>query len=357
MLESQLASIVWTIPNFRRVSQKTTSPVFGPKDCQWELTLYPVSSNSGRPSHIGLFLDCAVNAAELSNISRPIDSFMLQICKRNSNEPLIIKERTPRNTDGFGVGYSHPKSWGWASMLPVESLEDILGVEDTVTIVGQVVWHGQCKLMELVRASTSPIPRQTSIFMSQWCSDVQFVFQSCINGGESSDNQAESNSRHIIHAHKAVLASASDYFYAMFHSNCLEGHDSPASSASVVEITNFSANAIHEMLNFIYNSALSEKSESFEARVELLHLADCYMLHGLHAHIGTLMMQNDITDENCLEILELSHQYSSTSKIFKHACLEYCIDCIGQLKKTRQLNQWIMTTACRELIAEIVVRI
>lgn len=185
MLKENRACITWTIPQFLRISSKTSSSEFGTESCLWELTIYPEGNGQTRGTHIGLFLDVVRSEKERqlgSAWRRPIVSFKLSVMSRSLREPLISKERHPANTEGYGQGFSHPRSWGWAAMLPKSRLSEVLAPNDTLAIRGEVVWHDTAELSSLVKQACSFAVGSgasfSSLLLSEWLSDVTFIVAS-----------------------------------------------------------------------------------------------------------------------------------------------------------------------------------
>ncbi|KAJ3118690.1 hypothetical protein HDU96_010020 [Phlyctochytrium bullatum] len=270
---------------FRRQTAKLVSPAFGPPGCLWELTLYPEGHGQTRGTHLALYLDVVKSEDEMAQgdaFSRPIVSFHLAIMKRGSrDEYLVQKEREPANRDGFGAGTSHPKSWGWATMLPVSRLQDAITADGTLAVYGEVVWYqprgAMARIMD--RLGNPPEPSSERLLFSNILADVVFAVYGPARAGEEeevdNDDEAEehdtknpvivdglppsrkrklgdlddidtgqqsnenlgpqldsltqrsytrtptirtrpSRCRKLIAAHRAILASRSDYYYTMF---------------------------------------------------------------------------------------------------------------------------------------------
>ncbi|KAJ3328747.1 hypothetical protein HDU76_009360 [Blyttiomyces sp. JEL0837] len=192
MLKETQATILWCIPHFRRHTAKISSPVFGPSSCQWELSLYPEGHGPTRGTHIGLFLDVVKSDTEKSQgdqYSRPLLSFKLSILRRGNRdaEPVVHKERDPANGDGFGNGFSHPRSWGWAAMLPVNRLGEALTGEGTLVVYGEVVWQGPGEISGLLGRVARCWPSGRRLLFCDVLSDVVFLAKEVCESDEEEE--------------------------------------------------------------------------------------------------------------------------------------------------------------------------
>ncbi|KAI8847544.1 hypothetical protein BC829DRAFT_238798 [Chytridium lagenaria] len=97
--------------------------------------------------------------------------------KGSRDEYLVQKEREPANRDGFGAGTSHPKSWGWATMLPTSKLQDALSPDGTFTIYAEVIWYqrrgAMAKIMD--RLSQGAEPSSQRLLFNDTLADVIFA--------------------------------------------------------------------------------------------------------------------------------------------------------------------------------------
>ncbi|KAI8915731.1 hypothetical protein EDD86DRAFT_2490 [Gorgonomyces haynaldii] len=368
MLETLTASLSWSVTGFSRLNARVVSPTFGPPDHLWEVSLYPEGSGTTRGTHVGLYLDCVRSQKETNDPQwkRPIMMFRLAIHRSGSQQFLVVKERFPQNQEGFGEGFSHPKSWGWATMLSIAQLSEAL-LDDTLTIYAQVMWHQSTSLVGLISQAGVLDTRESPLLFSEWMSDVIFVCRqppvdvkrdlsegmrrtSIGSSGESLAQDPILLSDHTtIHAHRAILASHSDYFAAMFRSGCQEG----TGHITRIEIQDFDAQDIQYMLEFIYNGKLNEQPTTFQKRCKLLELADRYQLPTLYSTIGTMIMDQDVTLETCLDVLELAQLFSSTSTQLKYACLGFVRSHLETLKSSPVFQNWVKTTEQRELVVDL----
>ncbi|KAJ3021533.1 hypothetical protein HKX48_008295 [Thoreauomyces humboldtii] len=513
MLQEVQATLTWAIPSFRRQTNKITSPVFGPGACTWELSLYPEGHGQTRDTHMGLFLDVVkteVEKAQGEAWCRPITSFRLSVMKRDTRTPVVMKEREPAGQEGFGKGFSHPRSWGWAALLPLNRLSEAATSDGTLIVHAEVVWQQRAELVGLLELQNRDVPSSGGLLFNWRLADVTFVVappsveESVASVGtirdakrgssiqlidydeqggeleeedvqesvmadqtirttgtlrkagvmtiqdvEADDGQsihvddesaAESSGlgyyeesitssapdhktpgldaaaehlmpsiqtlrspvtkipevfdrpssttsstaslptipigqQHpptctnpssgfsstsssvtpstVIPAHRAILASRSDYFSAMFSSGLREAGGADFSQPSVVEIHDFSAFAVRAMLEFIYTGRLLVPPADLSARSELIRLSDRYQLSQLHNYIGAMVLEKDLTLDVALEILELADVYSSASGELKTACLGYVRENIGKLKIRDSFKNWVRSTDRRDLMVEL----
>ncbi|KAJ3162340.1 hypothetical protein HDU86_004820 [Geranomyces michiganensis] len=518
MLQEVQATLTWAIPSFRRQTNKITSPVFGPAACAWELSLYPEGHGQTRDTHMGLFLDVVKTEPEKAQgeaWSRPITSFRLSVMKRDSRVPIVMKEREPAGLEGFGKGFSHPRSWGWAALLPLNRLSEATTSEGTLIVHAEVVWQQRAELVGLLESQARDVPSSGGLLFNWRLADVTFIVvqrpsdSSQYGAGVGSDtnigiggiethegvalreaedrdtdtvlvddgqsgvprldmimqqhdtddsllgdeSEAESSglgyyeepasmdaskpgqpvdgppsgdvnaalrarrskppgaggvfdgpthrpssttsstaslpavippniihhagaaaavtgmSNHVpllrthsnaqgfpaatIPAHRAILASRSDYFSAMFSSGLREAGGTDFSQPSVVEIHDFSVFAVRAMLEFLYTGRLAIPPSDRTSRGELIRLADRYQLAALHSYVGAMILEKDLNLDIALEILELADVYSSASGELKTACLGYVRENIGKLKIRDSFKDWVRSTDRRDLMVEL----
>ncbi|KAL2917421.1 hypothetical protein HK105_203086 [Polyrhizophydium stewartii] len=234
MLKELRASLVWVVPQYPRQTGKITSPVFGPPDCAWELSIFTEGSGATRNTHFALFLDVVLSESEAASAgrwSRPIEHFNLKVLRRGSSrEALVAKERTPRGAQGFGAGFAHPHSWGWNAMMPVARLPEALGPDDSLVISAEVVWLQSAELAGLlgvanshsalahahaIHAAHGPLPlaagaapraprgTEDDLLFSDWLADVEFVVRHrpppppSVSGSETHQHQHQHQHQHL----------------------------------------------------------------------------------------------------------------------------------------------------------------
>ncbi|KAJ3300009.1 Radial spoke head 14 [Borealophlyctis nickersoniae] len=353
---------------------------------------------------MGLFLDVVKSEADKAlgdAWSRPLVFFRLSVLKKNTRETVAHKEREPAGQEGFGNGFSHPRSWGWAAMLPLARLGEALTADGTLVVHAEVCWQNRAELVGLLNIAAKSCPSSGGLLFSERLSDVRFrvmertpeessmAGEPMDDGGDEisgrspsessgAEDEDDSNSGEeslgrsaepgrangreegkmrtlsmgkmvSIPAHRAILASRSDYFSTMFSSGLREGQ----SQDSIVDIPDFSASAVRAMLEYLYTGRLATSPADRPSRAELIRLADRYQLSGLHNYIGAMMMEKDLSLDSAVDLLELADIYSSASGELKAACLGFVKENISKLKIREPFREWVRGTDRRDLLVEL----
>lgn len=110
---------------------------------------------------------------------------------------------------------------------------------------------------------------------------------------------------HNFQAHKSILATRSPVFAPMFE------HPLKENLSDVVKITDIEPDVFQEVLRYIY-SGLIPKERMDEKAVEILAVADKYMLNTLKVECEDYLMQR-MTSENCIKILALDDFHPATN--------------------------------------------
>ena len=125
--------------------------------------------------------------------------------------------------------------------------------------------------------------------------------------------------------HKAILASRSPVFLAMFEANMKE------KETNTVAIDDFKAKVVAEMLNFIYTGNVSSQDTLSEIAAELLAAADKYQLDILKS-ICEEGLCSILKVTNCVEYLVLGNMYQ-TFKL-KRMALSLVVENVDSITET-----------------------
>ena len=121
-----------------------------------------------------------------------------------------------------------------------------------------------------------------------------------------------------IPAHRAVLASCSQYFRAMFKDSNCSGHYKEKSQISI-KISNVPSTGIKLLLEFIYTSKLE---------LNLMNIHDV-LAAANYIHLETVIeaclsyLETELDLENCIDILVIAENYSLKSlseKVYHFIC-------------------------------------
>ncbi|XP_065676838.1 kelch-like protein 12 isoform X1 [Hydra vulgaris] len=127
---------------------------------------------------------------------------------------------------------------------------------------------------------------------------------------------------HEFSAHKIILASCSDYFYAMFNGNMKE------SKEKIIEINSVSLDVMKLVLNFIYTGSIQLSNDNVE---DVLQAANLMLIKSLK-DVCCRFLETLLTVNNCLGMQKFSESYAcenlfSITTNFIHENFGYVMDC------------------------------
>ncbi|KAJ3286195.1 hypothetical protein HK104_009145 [Borealophlyctis nickersoniae] len=129
----------WDIPSFLQLTEdEALSQPFGTADCQWRIQLFRQGNKEGQGTHLSAFLIPHKSEREIAlgdSWSRPIVSLTIKIRTSNSAEVVISKTLTGGYIYG-GVNLST----GWAQLVELSRLNEILDWYGTLSIQAEVMW-------------------------------------------------------------------------------------------------------------------------------------------------------------------------------------------------------------------------
>ena len=129
----------------------------------------------------------------------------------------------------------------------------------------------------------------------------------------------------FFQAHKIILASCSDYFYAMFNGNMKE------SKEKVIEINGCQVDIMHLVLNFVYTGSIPLHTENVESVLQAANLmlikslkdVCCRFLETLLSVTNCLGMQKFADSYACEELLSKTTKFISENFGYVVECDEF----------------------------------
>jgi hypothetical protein len=128
---------------------------------------------------------------------------------------------------------------------------------------------------------------------------------------------------HLIHLHKIVLCSQSDYMKAMLLGSFME------SKKSQVEINEENPDSFMVFLESFYKDQVEKNVDKL---LELLILSDKYLFYELKNYLQVLLDEK-LQIKNVCEVLDVSDTYNAP--ILKKSCLRYISQNLNRVKQTR----------------------
>jgi len=118
----------------------------------------------------------------------------------------------------------------------------------------------------------------------------------------------------IIRAHSFVLATSSAFFEAALSKEWMERN------SGQMELKSCSFGALEVAVNFMYHQPIPN---GFSGNIELLHLADMFMMNDLKEEAAT-QLARILSEENYLETSQAAELYHAESLIFE--CAEFVLE-------------------------------
>jgi hypothetical protein len=128
---------------------------------------------------------------------------------------------------------------------------------------------------------------------------------------------------HLIHLHKIVLCSQSDYMKALLLGSFME------SKKSQVEINEENVDSFMVFLESFYKDQVEKNVVKL---LELLILSDKYLFYELKNYLQVLL-DDKLQIKNACEVLDVSDTYNAP--ILKKSCLRYISQNLNRVKQTR----------------------
>lgn len=127
-----------------------------------------------------------------------------------------------------------------------------------------------------------------------------------------------------LYAHKAILASRSEYFYTIFISPFKE------SQQLEINIQNVDLSAFKKLIQYLYHTMTLE---SVEESANILELADRFGIPSLVEECY-LFLEKNLEFETCCELLEFSNLYTCPTVDFRLSCLTFIMQNFQQVCET-----------------------
>ncbi|KAL7298670.1 hypothetical protein TKK_0008434 [Trichogramma kaykai] len=278
----------WTIENYRllkfKVGEKIESPKFGvgiDDKKYFQLLLYPGGETTEDEGYISLYLTPVIDSTKLP------DKLVCKWTISAVNDETVVDRFTLHHdfaTDNFN-GYGCPRFYA------LKNIDKLISSQNTVTI--------QCEL-EIFKEFESSLKLDNINITDQINNKINL--DSLFLCEEFSDIRIITSDGNDIPAHKAILATASPVFRAMFTHNMLENKENS------VEITDTTKNTVIEMLRYIYTAEVI--INKVDTTIELLEIADKYQIDNLKIKCEKILCF-DLSSDNAIKILIAAHKYKT----------------------------------------------
>ncbi|XP_043479795.1 TD and POZ domain-containing protein 4-like [Leptopilina heterotoma] len=295
----------WMIEDFELMCKSVKiieSPRFPSKDlfkCQWFLEFKPT---------------------KLSD--RNINEFQFFLKSTNNKEKYVNAEITFHNSQSVVyslVSYVLPMDYENPWSISGSEFREKFGkaVPKNVLV--------KCKLS--VFDSLTTIEEEPPVKRRK-CNDIIENFSSLLSNENFKDVTFKVEEKEFT-AHKAILATQSSVFAAMFNSKMSE------ELTSIVEIKDIKPKTFQQMLNFIYNIQVEDLDE---LALELFHVAEKYHLEDLKINCVNNLKKN-LSLKTVIKTLEMADLYSLFD--LKSECLKLLLKEWEAVHKSEELDKLI----------------
>lgn len=171
------------------------------------------------------------------------------------------------------------------------------------------------------------------------------VSKSSTDQAKKTDSSDTSSNMIAIRAHKSVLTARAEYFKAVFrkgHRNSNGGSGGGAfaeSESSTVQVEDgFSEATVRSALEFLYTNRLSNLlTATTEELVELLHLADLWLLRDLKRLLEQELVRTHLTVATCARLYGVTE--TARAQRLARACIEFIMHNLRALAGTDQFEE------------------
>jgi len=317
-----LHDFAWTITNFSRKingvqngdyieSDKFNVSAHG-MDLEWQLCLYPSGKDSEDEDHVSILLELVSRSLTFTFSGRIEFSVVSETGDKVFRKKKSIKEsdtQIGRPMFGLLAAKFIPHS-----LLKMEGQSSQIMPEDKLTVLCEITIDGK-------DVQQSGKGQQGTKLPSKVCLDkLSGDLSKLLTNGQFSDITIKCNDPNEegkvvqIPVHKAVLASRSPVFEAMFSYNMSE------TEKKEVEIIDIGLNTVRDMLTYMYTG----KIEDLNTRsINLLEAADKYQLSELKEICEETLCSN-LGVENSLECLLMADLHNATE--LKSAAVKFIVE-------------------------------
>ncbi|BBI30279.1 BTB/POZ domain-containing protein [Acanthamoeba castellanii medusavirus] len=121
-----------------------------------------------------------------------------------------------------------------------------------------------------------------------------------------------------VHAHRAILSARCETFRAMFTGGMVES----GASAGPIPVADCAPRAFRALLHYLYTDAIAAKD--ITELMELLELADRYLLEGLRSECDARLARDPLDQDMVIDLLSFADQHNAFD--LKKACIKAIMD-------------------------------
>lgn len=117
-----------------------------------------------------------------------------------------------------------------------------------------------------------------------------------------------------VHAHRAILSARCETFRAMFTNGMAESE----ASAGPIPVSDCASRTFRALLHYLYTDTISAKD--ITELMELLELADRYLLEGLRSECDARLARGPLDQEMVVDLLSFADRHNAVD--LKKACVK-----------------------------------
>lgn len=315
-----------------QLNEATSSPLVEVDELIWSVTIFPGGMNGD-----STFLACGIVLESPKKIRA---SYRISLVNQMGWKNHTVVSDNVKTFDGQATGSPHVSSRAHfeSKFISRDALKNAASghcVDDTIIVQVELVIFGDMETA-VVSAPAKPIDHL------RVGNTLQQDLRALLHSPELADVQLIVEDT-VIPAHKFILALRSSVFRAM-----LNGPMSEGVSGKVV-ITDFSAEAIQDMLCFMYTDTISE-SALVQHCDELLAIACKYDIGMLQSLCETQLVAT-MTVNNASNLLQMADLYGAVH--LKHRCLHFVAQNARAVASHDSFYDNLSASLCHEVIRAI----